>query len=242
MSSTLILPPACLTAAKKLPKMSSSQHNILTHPDLDTDKIVHLIETDPLLLAYILKIANSSFFGHSRQIETSHDSVIILGRTAIASICSMNLMKTLSTVTTKQFNTDLFLQHSVLVACLASEAALHCKTSADIAFSAGLLHGIGELLAILSGGNYEKTFEELGAALLQYWGLPQTIVEAILYSTQPIIESPLSLAVSFGRKASAIKDTQLKNQMITPFQDQILYDQAIIHAKERCKLLMDANK
>ena len=49
------------------------------HDDIDIDKLMEIIKKDPLIVANILKVSNSSMFGFRSKIETLSRAINLLG-------------------------------------------------------------------------------------------------------------------------------------------------------------------
>lgn len=234
MNEIPLLPPMFKLAADRLHSMSESLYQIISHPDADIKQLAQWIDADPLLLGQTLKVANSSFYGYAGRVETSTDAALILGQASISSICSLSLIRSLSeSAAPLDFDTHSFLEESVLVACLAKEAAAPCGYSPEPAFSSGLLHAIGKMLALEAGGYHGESMETLGAALTSSWGFPLSIVKAILFSSAPREHAPLSFAVSFGRTAADSEFRKKTERKSHPFHSNDSFDAAF----ERATLL-----
>jgi HD-like signal output (HDOD) protein len=183
--------------------------NAIARPDASPLRIASIIEQDPSMTAKILQMVNSAYFASTRHIGRIDHAVIYLG---------MDLIKNLA-LTAQVFGAftkmnrhgcisfDHEQRHAVLVAKVASRL-LPDHEFASCAFTAGLLHDIGNLILALSTPGpfatviesarqskrpvYQVEFERLGvthaqagAYLLGLWGLPYPIVEAVAYHHSP---------------------------------------------------------
>lgn len=226
------LPAACASAAERLPRLSPAHQKILSSPDADLHQLARWIDTDPALCSYMLRVANSPFYGLPHRIETTSDAAMILGRAALTSICAAAMLRAISMpVHVREFDPDTFWRQSVMVACLSAQAAPFCKAGPESAFSAGLLHGIGNLLAAVSGGLHGSTMEALGASMAASWHLPESIVEAILHSAQPSASAPLSIAVHFGRSQLIVDAGTAAPDLPAPFPTITAREEAVAQAR-----------
>ena len=164
-----------------------------------------IIESDPALVAKILKVANSPFYSLPRKVTSIETALSVLGSHAVKNIAlSFVIMTDLSTVDDDFFNFDLFWRRAITSAVAAELVAeLVGMKSKDIFISA-LLQDIGVIIFqtslpneynMVMKENYagqvplykieEQYFgfnhHELGADLLRSWLLPESIFQPILY-------------------------------------------------------------
>jgi putative nucleotidyltransferase with HDIG domain len=174
------------------------------------------ISQDPPMVIRILRIANSPFYGMSREISSLRQAIALLGinrvRDMLLGVCFSNILP----VQHKDFDYPLFLHHSMAVADYARQLAIHTGIGQDIAFSAGLLHDIGLLvIVVLFPDDFSRILNqpipnrieaerrilgfdhtEIGGKAAMKWNLPVAIQEAIeLHETQPTDNSAKSLAL-----------------------------------------------
>jgi HD-like signal output (HDOD) protein len=212
-----------LLGDEKLRRLVSQMHHVpslphiyqelvseLNRDDPSIKRIAEIVKTDIGMTAKILQMVNSAFFGLRRQISNANEAVNFLGLETISSL-------TLGIGVFSQFETDLkslnlltnLWRHSVSVGVMASLIAnIERREVAHDAFTAGLLHDIGEIvLAVnlpeqfvlaqelvirkemsLSEAEkqiFEATHAEIGAYLLGLWGLPNSVVEAVAFHHIP---------------------------------------------------------
>ncbi len=174
------------------------------------------ISQDPPMVIRILRIANSPFYGMSREISSLRQAIALLGinrvKDMLLGVCFSNILP----VRHKDFDYPLFLHHSMAVADYARQLAIHTGIGQDIAFSAGLLHDIGLLvIVVLFPDDFSRILNEpipnrieaerrilgfdhtqIGGKAAMKWNLPVAIQEAIeLHETQPAHDSAKSLAL-----------------------------------------------
>jgi len=208
-------------ADHKLGALIMDMEKVPTHPviykkfcqlldqDADTKEFTSLIESDPVISAKLLHIANSAFYG----IKTGsvQQALVYLGVGAVKSIVlATSILDSLGIKGTSFSKTD-FWRHMSLsnkIVSLLYERVFKKKLAQDCA-SAGLLHDIGEIIlfhqyeqelsaAIGKAPNLEEeslcilerkmigfSHQEIGGYLLSWWGLPFSIVEAALYHHNP---------------------------------------------------------
>lgn len=122
-------------------------------------QIADIIMKDPALSARLLRVANSAFYGSSREVSTITQAVVTMGLRAVKAMA-------LSAGLYKLFDTDQalvdrprFWRHSLEVAIASREIAAACSyRPAEEAFVCGLLHDIGILIL---EANFEPQFRRV---------------------------------------------------------------------------------
>lgn len=172
-------------------------HQEATKADPDTDKVISYIVQDQVLVAEVLKVANSSFFRGIKKISRIQDAVVRIGlREVVNCVMMATQRKNYSSRNpfVQQYTSTLW-QHSVACAFGAQWLAKRCNYAelAPEAFIAGLIHDVGKLLvlkALVSVGEKDKDapritrtaadefldtmHPECGFLLLEKWNLPES--------------------------------------------------------------------
>jgi len=169
------LPPApgtYLALCRTLARSTSSMKDVLP-----------IIEGDIGLCAKVLQVVNSAFFGLPRRISSLLEAVNYLGTSTIK-----NLAVAVEALRGDSLGGEILprdLQwHSLLTAQLARRMMGADPIRADEAFLAGILHDVGRFL-IPRGDTTGLDHALLGAYLLDLWGLPQAVVEAVAHHQRP---------------------------------------------------------
>jgi putative nucleotidyltransferase with HDIG domain len=184
----------------------------LQAPDCPVERIGEIAATDPGLTSKILQLVNSAFFGFASQISSANEAVMLLGTGTIRSLAlTCRLFSAFKVEASRDFSVEQVWTHSMRVARTAEHISRleHANCAVvEQAFTAGLLHDMGKLilanslsaeyLALVSKSIRERralselenealntTHAEVGACLLQLWGLPTALVEAVLWHEQP---------------------------------------------------------
>ena len=165
--------------------------------------LVELVQRDAALVAKVLKVANSGYFGAPRSITDLQAAVHLVGIELLLALALTSHL--LQCLPLPGVQLDKLWMHGLAVSTLArfiarDEGANHAET--EVAGVAGLLHDIGGLLLLAnfpadyqqllrqSGGDELELLEleqarfgvrhpELGALLLDLWGLPDAVVGAV---------------------------------------------------------------
>jgi HD-like signal output (HDOD) protein/CheY-like chemotaxis protein len=184
----------------------------LNSPDASMRKVGEIISMDMGMTAKVLQLVNSAYFGLRRHINTPAEAVVYLGLEQIkALVLSVHIFSQAELQGFSQkFLKDLW-DHCFLTGMYAKTIcqAMHLdKSEHDIAFTAGVLHDVGKLIFIANYldeymrvvdrvkgehvlfGEAEKdqfraTHSEVGAYLLGIWGLPDKIVESVMFHHNP---------------------------------------------------------
>ncbi|MGZ8175741.1 HDOD domain-containing protein [Methylobacter sp.] len=165
----------------------------------DLTTLADQINFDPSMAIRILRIVNSSFYGMPREIGSLREAIVLLGlnriRDLLISICFSKMLSARH----EDFNYSLFWHHSMAVAECTRQLANCTGANPDLAFTAGLLHDIGNLIIVIlfpdkfsqlikASTAFRVEAEQkllgldhmtLGSKAAQYWNLPVTIQEAI---------------------------------------------------------------
>ncbi len=184
----------------------------LTRDSSSTSKdIEKVIEKDPNLVSQILKMANSSFYGLSREVNSLNHAINLLGFVQVENIVMISVMLTSvkQLPLHKHFNRDKFLEHSFGCGVTAKIIANMLNMNFSSAeFSGGVMHDIGKVLLDLYAPEvldeilenaykkglsfYDSEMElyginhsRLGAKLLSIWGLPNELMDIVEYHHNP---------------------------------------------------------
>lgn len=185
-----------------LPDLVARLLAVLNKQETEPADLERLMQNDQVLVAKMLAMVNSPFYGMNRTIRTVKEAVMVLGFRGVRSLV-------LATSTAKFMQRDfacyghepkgLWL-HAACVAAGAKALAKACKLGANEAeqlFVGGLLHDIGKLLLVPYLGEHQKglaqassmtEFErqsigidhtEAGALVTAKWNLAQDIQDLI---------------------------------------------------------------
>lgn len=168
---------------------------------LAAQELGRMVGQDPILAARVLHLANSPFYGLSRQVGSLEEAVMILGISHLRGMV-------LSTGLIGLFADAEAVSRSLATAAAAGSLAKSLKRDQGMAFTAGLLHNLGALLlghfapdawrALASEpapdsenrlAREKTTFGfnhcELGADIAGDWRFPDAIRSAIRSHMQP---------------------------------------------------------
>jgi HD-like signal output (HDOD) protein len=182
------------------------------HEDFDIREMSNLIYQDQVLVAEVLKAANSPFFGGLTVITTVKDAIIRLGSRQVSDLVLIAAERIQYRAADKKLNKLLgkLWKHSVACAIgsqwLARRLSYHEKDNE--AFIGGLLHDIGKLFLlkvidtmqeskeVSFSISYELSYElissfhaEQGYKLLTQWNLPKIYCEIARDHQKPELDA-----------------------------------------------------
>lgn len=201
-----------LAHMRQLPPLSPVVAELLASfadDDVDCGRIARQIARDQALTARVLRVANSSFYGLANKVGTIGDAVVVLGFRAVRSmVLAIGINGAFRSESCPGFDAQAYLRHCLLVGAVARKLAPASGYHAEIAFAAGLLHDVGELvLAANFAGHYDEVLAyrnqndcflvvaeravlgidhaEVGGLLADAWRFPTFLQEAIMAHHRP---------------------------------------------------------
>jgi len=222
-----------LSQLKSVPSMPALYEELLEelqHPDASIQRIGEIIAHDPGMVAKILQLVNSAFFGLPRQVSSPAQAASLLGADTIkALVLGIDVFSQFKTTTVEGINPESVQKHCTATAVLSKQIAVIDKAGrevADASLMAGFLHDVGKLILVqnlpeqcrevaaymsehdVPLSNAERkvlgaTHAEVGAYLLGLWGLPDPIVEATAFHHCP--------GKSFGQSFSPLTAVHVAN-------------------------------
>ncbi|MBI5117735.1 HDOD domain-containing protein, partial [Candidatus Poribacteria bacterium] len=194
-----------------LPDIVNAISSVVSDPNSSSSDLAKVIASDGALSAKILKLANSAAFGFARKISDIQHAVTLLGFKETQAL-AMSVSIVDQFIDKTKFDFRIYWNHSFACATLARLVSRNLGTrGTDIAFVAGLLHDVGNVvLAMSMSGKQEKvssmhssigmsqidaeekvlgiTHAEVGYLLGEHWLLPAELTKAIRYHHMPELE------------------------------------------------------
>lgn len=184
-----------LSSLPTLPEVYDELMGILASEDFTMEDVGHTVERDMSLSVNLLKVVNSAFFGLYGHIESPFQAVLMLGSETVKNLALKD--KVFNYFDDQNIDADYLNSlntRAQLLGALAGKFAATAKLdkrSADHAQIAGLMSQIGELVcssllkdhnSIASGSLNPNV---VGGHILALWGLPDAVVEAVLFYQDP---------------------------------------------------------
>lgn len=186
-----------------LPAIALRVLELTSHPKVDVRALKECLENDPALTTKILRVVNSALFGLSREVTDLNQALALLGTKPLKMLVlgfslPRNLFAALEADVLSRY-----WRHTLTKAIVGRELAQrYWHTPGDEAFIAGLLQEIGELVLVQDLGEpyvkfVHRVYQDggellemelatlgfdhavLSARLLDSWGLPESIVQAV---------------------------------------------------------------
>ncbi len=194
-------------ALPSIPKIIALLLSELDRTQPDLRKISQLINTDPVLTTRLLRLANSAQFQFSSKISSVSEALALMGLDQVRSLATAaavaGAFRAIPGVDMHQF-----WRYSLNVAKLSRTLAGMVRQNQAAAFTAGLIHAIGELVMQLGMPKELSALESIapplglkraaverkrlgfcyanvGAGFARNWQFPQSIVDAIEHQEAP---------------------------------------------------------
>ena len=210
-----------------LPEIVTELVRLMDDDGISGEVLADRLAKDPGLSAKALRLANSSFYGLSRQIHSIPDALQMLGRRTVGLlVLAAAASDTIKVRPRTGFEPRIFWRHA-LGAALAGQAVARTQhINPDLGFTVGLLHDIGQLALacivperLAAVVDYKLTNDCInieaeqavlgtdhtivGALLAERWQFSPQVVEAITSHHAPTIRPGPNLA-SVAHLADAI--------------------------------------
>ncbi|GLS15898.1 MULTISPECIES: HDOD domain-containing protein [Hydrogenophaga] len=201
---------ALLNYPRALPAMPRAVTELLGEMNKEEPspkRVGELIGHDPALTTRVLRLSNSAFFRVSRKIGDADEAVAMLGMTHVRSLVMAAALgagfKNVPGIDLRQF-----WRYSLRVADISKSLAGLLKQNQGLAFTSGLIHGIGILVMhiampdamrvldmgcsplSLNRADAEKaqfgySYADVGAGMVERWQFPPEIVSAMANQVAP---------------------------------------------------------
>ena len=202
---------AKLEPISSLPEVVERLKKELKNPYATTEDVDQIIKNDPNLTALLLRIANSSFYGFPKKVETASQAIRMIGieqiRVLMLGVSVVDYFKNLDGFNCLDLRS--FWEHSVATGIACKKiASIRKDHNSEIYFVMGLIHAIGRMILLVQipdtmnhiiKKSREKRISlslaeseimgfnnvELAAEILSKWRYPQKIIKAIKYQYYP---------------------------------------------------------
>lgn len=179
---------------------------VVSRNDASIADLRAVVEQDPQLVARVLRTVNSAAYGLRCRVDSIHRAIALLGFTTIKNLALTASVSPVFQDTTPigSYNRGLLWKHLVSVAVISRMVAARSGLKYfEEAYMCGLLHDLGIILldqhhhevfvSVLHRLNPQAgtceiereilgfTHAQLGAAVAERWGFPESIVDVIRY-------------------------------------------------------------
>ena len=176
-----------------LPGAALQLLNLARDPDVAMSKVIALLESEPLIVARVIRTAQSPVYSAGARIRTIEDAVLRLGIRAIALVFAEAAMHS-GVFASQMFQAPMqaLRRHSTATAHIARKLSERIGQPGDRVYLSGLLHDIGIAACLLVAPNLTgpdgKPFnfdqleepiydihEQAGEILSSLWNMPESL-------------------------------------------------------------------
>jgi len=192
-----------------LPGVFFQINEAVENPKTSFSDIGRIISADSALCARLLKVVNSSYFGFSSEIETITHAITVVGMLEVRDlILATTVIRYFRGMSEDRVSMESFWRHSIACGVAARTLAIYRREpNPERYYVAGLMHDLGRLILFMNNhADMARVFElydeggllvdaersilgvdhaEVGAALLEKWQLPVTLVDIIRHHHNP---------------------------------------------------------
>jgi len=198
-------------AIPPLPTSATQMLGLVGNPDTQINDVQRVVEYDPGLVSNLLRLANSAYFGTGGAINSVREAVVRLGIKRVFQIAMTSAVAPLAQQEIRGYDLPRngLLRHSAATALAVEYLPKRLGMRVpDATYTAGLLHDLGKivlgtylevdsapitLMAYRENLSFELAEQrvlgtdhaEVGAALLEFWKLPEAVVLAVRWHHAP---------------------------------------------------------
>ena len=203
--------------------------SLLDDPNAPVAEIEEILRMDPGLTANVLKLSNSAYFGFPSEIGSVHKAIVLLGAKRLMQLVMTSCVNSVMNkpVPGYDLSPGEMWRHSIAVSVAAEGLIKELNVpEADEIFTAALLHDGGKLvlgefvkddiIKIEKIASKNVSFEaaekialgtdhaEIGAKILESWGLPAEIVSAVRWHHDPDAADETSTLIDIVHVANVL--------------------------------------
>ncbi|MBN2655957.1 MAG: HDOD domain-containing protein [Spirochaetales bacterium] len=214
VDQSLIIADTIAAELQQMPQFPASIQTLqreLSNPDCNFLSIAESINSDPILSAEILRIANSPVYRTRHEVTDVASAVRVMGMLGVKSILYNYGMLKVMRQRFKESIVNEISHHSFMVALIGSFIARHMKIGkiAEDVYIASLLHDMGRIIVAGLNRELEKKISDLcrekhipmsllddltegynhaliGAQVAEKWDFPRRLIVPIRYHHMPL--------------------------------------------------------
>ena len=163
------------------PKAADMVLALLQNPTTGRGDMLALVQTDPALAAAVMRAANSVHLGYARQIGGIRQANVMLGETLVSGLVAGRVADRVFDKKPMDYPEWLW-PHSIVMASTCAVLARRTAIRPDEAYTLGLLHDVGWLMAASNHhelSDHDRSHGRLGADMLSRWNFPELFVQAV---------------------------------------------------------------
>jgi HD-like signal output (HDOD) protein len=200
-----------LPSLSSLPAVVKELETALDEGLASMEELGEIVKKDPDLTARLLKLANSSFYGFPKGVETVGEGLSLIGIEQMKQLLTgSTVIEYFSTIPAGIVNMRSFWEHSIATGIAAKIiAVLRRAPDPELYFVSGLIHDVGRLIfylqlpeesaklfEIYDQGDEQSLLEleeslfgfnhaHLAGELLVRWGFPNSLIESVRHHHDP---------------------------------------------------------
>ncbi len=209
----------------KIPKVIREMMELVNDPEVELQELARTISMEQVVSARVIRLANSAHFSRGKSVSSVDQAVVRLGLEPLKTlIIASSLVSAFPYV--EVIDLEAFWQETFEVAILSKAIAQSCDVNPNAAFTAGMLHNIGDLMIYtVMADQVPAIFEKmetgsskvsaqrstigtdsaiLGSKLAESWSFSDELVFAISEQYEPKIDNIYSPLAATVRLANAI--------------------------------------
>lgn len=171
-----------------LPQTLMEAMDLIDQPEkLEVGPVTEMVQRDPIVVARLLQIVNSAYYGLRHAISSADRAVVMLGPVAVAGIVvGMNMLKLRSMLDGPAAQCFLrLIRHSVATAFLArhllDQDAPRSMARIGVGFTSGLLHDFGKIILVYNFPEEAVKFYDMQALDQQVTDEDERHLEQLLF-------------------------------------------------------------
>ena len=193
-----------------MPEVYRRIRKLIAAPNSKIEDYVEVVDADPALAARIIRIANSTFFGYSRETDSLEGAISLIGIMQLHDLLLSSLaIRAFSGIPNNIVNLHDFWRSSIFCGISARMLARKCRVPAsERLFTSGLLHEIGHIVMytqdpekaqeiLLTSEQQSKPiylmereklgfdYAQLGCEVMRLWHLPESYQEITEFHPEP---------------------------------------------------------
>lgn len=237
------------------PSVAIRVNELLADDDVSLNDVAATIETDPALTAGLLRLSNSAALGGTQEVNSVAKAITRIGLRQINElVMGIDTARSFNGLNNTLITVHDFWRHSLFCAVIARKLASLGKIKRrDAAFTAGLLHDIGQLLMFNQLGKQcaeclsqslddndglvvhsietEKlgfNHCDVGRELATQWGLPEALIDCIAHHHDPQnaeVDPGLVAAVHLANSLAVMAELDTCEEVNAPPTSDSAWDQ-----------------
>lgn len=215
----------------KIPKVIREMMELVNDPDVELQELSRTISMEQVVSARVIRLANSAHFSRGKSVSSVEQAVVRLGLEPLKTlIIASSLVSAFPYV--EVIDLEEFWKETFEIAVLSKAIAQNCHVNPNGAFTAGMLHNIGDLMIYtvmadevpaifekIEAGSTKVSAQRdvintdsayLGSKLAESWCFSEELVFAISEQYEPKVDniySPLAAAVRLANAINRDWDT-----------------------------------